>query len=260
MVEPGEQSTSTTERVIDVLLTFVGSEPDLGVTQISRRTGLSKAVVHRILQALVDRQVLERSPDGRHYALGPLAFSLASSARRGSRLRAAGLPVITRLCEEIDETTTLSARVGLRRIYVEQVESSRPIRITFQLGEELPLSVGSTGLAILAHLGDAEVQDVLSDPIPRLTDATIVDAETVRRRIAAVRAQGYAVTRMERMTEALGIAAPILDLHGEAIGAVSIGALASRVDAARERDLGPRVARAARAVSERLAATGTVRD
>ncbi len=50
--------TVSADRVADVLLTFAGTGGSLGVSEISRRLGLSKAVVYRILRSLVSRRLL----------------------------------------------------------------------------------------------------------------------------------------------------------------------------------------------------------
>ena len=63
--------TETAARVADVLLLFAGGPQYLGVSAISRELGLSKAVVHRILQSLVSREMLRTDPGVPGYRLGP---------------------------------------------------------------------------------------------------------------------------------------------------------------------------------------------
>src|SRR5262249_1445924 len=47
--------TESAARVADVLTLFIAGPAALGVSEISRELGLSKAVVHRILQSLASR-------------------------------------------------------------------------------------------------------------------------------------------------------------------------------------------------------------
>ncbi len=54
--------TGATERVADVLLRFTDGPTTLGVTRVSRELGLSKAVVHRILQSLTGRGLIAYDP------------------------------------------------------------------------------------------------------------------------------------------------------------------------------------------------------
>src|SRR3954465_9820396 len=124
------QGTEAAARVVDVLVLFTEGPRSWGVSAIARRLGLSKAVVHRILQTLVERGLLVTDPDTRGYVLGPTAAALGARALRDSSLRAAALPVLRRLQRETGETTTVSARVPGGRVYLDQVESTREIKMT----------------------------------------------------------------------------------------------------------------------------------
>ncbi|HEY0247133.1 MAG TPA: IclR family transcriptional regulator [Gryllotalpicola sp.] len=244
--------TSTTERVARVLLAFAGASSPLGVTEIARRVGLSKAVVHRLLQTLVSTEFVSYSAATRRYTIGPAALSLGQRASAQSELRTVGLPIIARLADDSGESTTLSARVGHRRVYIGQVESSQPIRITIVPGQQVSLAVGSSSMCILAHLTERDVDIVLSRPIPPATERTAVDPALIRRRLAQVREQGFAVTEGERVPESIGIAAPIFDAFDEVAGALSIACLASRTDERRLAELIPLVTQAAADISRDL--------
>jgi IclR family transcriptional regulator, acetate operon repressor len=243
---------STTHRVISVLLAFSRASAALGVSDISRQTGLSKAVVHRILQELAASGMVVQSDATRRYSLGSAAFALANAAGQQSTLRAAGMPVVARLMEQTDETVTLSARSGYRRIYLGQVESSQMIRISIQVGLNLPLTVGASGHAMLAFLPEPEIDDILSHPVPALNERTETRPKVIRARLAEVRRHGFASTHGERVAEAISFAAPIFDGMHEVAGAISIGALASRVDETRARYLSTQVMAAAQEITEIL--------
>ena len=58
-VESLRSGTETAARVADVLLLFTRGPAALGVSEIARQLGLSKAVVHRILQSLASRSLVE---------------------------------------------------------------------------------------------------------------------------------------------------------------------------------------------------------
>src|SRR3712207_9201633 len=69
--------TVSADRVADILLTFAGTGGSLGVSEISRRLGLSKAVVYRILRSLVSRRLLSvDEAGGGRYRLGPAAAKI----------------------------------------------------------------------------------------------------------------------------------------------------------------------------------------
>jgi len=225
MINSERNGASTTERVVEILLAFAEGERH-GVSELARRLGLSKAVVHRILQTLVHRSLLRYHAGTRDYSLGVASIGLSRAATRQSELHSAATPVIARLSAATGETTILSQRQGYRRFYINQIESAQPIRITIAVGGSYPITVGASGLAMLAFLPD--VDNALSLPLERFTERTTVAVDELREKLALVRDQGWVRTAGERVAEATSIAAPIFDEEGLPIGSLSAAYLTSR--------------------------------
>ncbi|TCL79463.1 IclR family transcriptional regulator [Rathayibacter sp. PhB179] len=236
MTDSERNGASTTERVADILLAFAEGER-LGVSELARRVSLSKAVVHRILQTLVHRSLLRYNGGTRDYSLGVAAIGLSRASTRQNELHAAAAPVIARLSSATGETTILSQRQGYRRFYIDQVESAQPIRITIAVGGSYPITVGASGLAMLAFLPDADLDAALSLPLERFTERTTVEVDALRERLVQIREQGWARTAGERVAEATSIAAPVLDEDGSPIGSLSAAYLTSRFSEEAANDL-----------------------
>lgn len=251
-VENKPPAESTTARVAEVLLAFAGTSRAMGITELAKMTGLSKAVVHRIVQTLCQTNFLTQDPDTRKYQVGMSAFALGDVANQTSRFRRLGMELLADLAEHTGETATLSGRIGHRRVYVGQVESRQLVRISVQVGAAFPLTVGASGAAILAFLPEPEIEAVLRAPIPAMSEYTIVEPEQLRKRLAEVSELGYAHTTNERVKDSTSFAAPVRDRSGEVIGCVSIAALSSRLNAEREAELAKEVMEAAQTLSERL--------
>ncbi len=223
-----DQKASTTLRVAQVLLAFAEDTTWLGVTEIAHRLSLSKAVVHRILQTLVETGLLRYDAQPRRYALGPSAVALGRAGMQRSELLEAAGPAIAHLSRVTGETTTLAARVGHGRVYVGQVESSRHIRIAIRIGEHQALTNGASGLSILAFMPQADVDLALSTPVPQFTPRTLTAPEAIRERLAVIRERGWAMTESERVPHSSSIAAPISDASGGVVGSLSVAYLDSR--------------------------------
>ncbi|SNT55106.1 DNA-binding transcriptional regulator, IclR family [Asanoa hainanensis] len=250
------QGTEAATRVADVLLLFTDGPDFLGVTAIARSLDLSKAVVHRILQTLVERRLLVSDPASRGYQLGPAAAALGARALRESQLRTVAMPVLRELQLATGETTTVSARVHSGRVYLDQVESTREIKMTVEVGRRYPLHAGSSSTCILAFLPDAEREAVLRADLPTLTSRTTTDHDLLRIRLAEIRETGVAGSDGERQEGAGSVASPVFGIDGTVIGAISVCGPAHRVDAdARER-YGPLVREAADRISRALGWSG----
>ncbi|MRJ77996.1 helix-turn-helix domain-containing protein [Aeromicrobium sp. SMF47] len=225
---PSPESASGTEsadRVADVLVSFTRSDRPLGVSQIARDLGLSKAVVHRILQSLASRSLVQVVPGDVRYALGPTAVGLGTKAWSQLDVRSLAAPTLRGLRDLTRETATLSVLVGNRRIYLDQYESPQEVKMVVEIGPQFPLHSGASSRSILAFLPPAFIDEVIAE----LVDVRpTTDVEEYRQGLDLVRTQGYATSNNERMTGAASIAAPFFDASGNVLGSISSSGPAAR--------------------------------
>jgi IclR family acetate operon transcriptional repressor len=252
--------TEAAARVSDVLLAFLQGPGSFGVSALARELGLSKAVVHRILQTLVHRGLLTSHLGTREYHLGPAAAALGARALRESDLRTVAMPVLRELQQATGETTTVSALVPGGRVYLDQVESAKEIKMTVEVGRRFPLHAGSSSTCILAFLPPDQQEEVLAGDLDTLTPRTIVDPDRLRDRLDEVRRTGVAQSDGERQAGAGSVAAPVFGVDGSVQGAVSVCGPADRVGpAARERFV-PLLVEAADRVSRGMGWRGGLPD
>lgn len=210
--------TEAADRVADVLLLFAQSDHPLGVTQIGRSLSLSKAVVHRILQSLASRSLVQVVSGNSTYALGPAATSLGTKSWSQLDVRSLASPILRHLREGTRETTTLSVLVGHQRIYLDQFESPQEVKMVVELGARFPLHSGASSRAILAHLP----QTIIDETVRQLQEIDPgLDTEEYLKNLELIRAKGYAVSRNERKTGAASIAAAFFDSAGNVVGSIS---------------------------------------
>jgi IclR family transcriptional regulator, acetate operon repressor len=205
-----------------VLLALSGGPRWLGVSDIARRLGLSKTVVHRILRSLASRGLVSSNGGSGRYSLGPAAAALGARALGDLDLRAAAMPVLRRLQVQSGETTTVSALVGAARVYLDQVVSLQEIKMTVELGRPFPLYAGASSKAVLASAGPELLAQVLDGPLEPLTALTIVDRRRLELELDAIARAGVAASHGEREEGAASVAAPVLGAGHEVVGAISV--------------------------------------
>lgn len=214
--------TESAERVADVLLSFARSDSPMGVSLIARELGLSKAVVHRILQSLVSRNLVQYSRDSRDYRLGPAAAALGAQALRQLDIRTVARVPLMELRNTTGETTTLSLLSGDKRTYIDQYESPNEVKMTVELGRMHPLHAGASSRAILAHLPEEHIARVAESGLPQATSQTITEPSDLLKSLALVRELGYSRSFGERQADAGSVAAPIFGPHHDVVGSISI--------------------------------------
>lgn len=222
--EVGSRTISGVERALDVLQLFSNrGVTELGVTQIAEQLGLSKAVVHRILTSLRVKGFVVVDPESRRYRLGPRVLTLGLAYLDRLDVHELARTSMRYLSERTDETSTLSIRVGWRRVYIDQATPARDIKMVVQLGGAYPLHAGASSKAMLAFLPDDERQAFFeSQRLDAVTDRTITDPAVLAEQIAEIRGRGYALSNGERQPGASSVAAPVLDRNGALLAVVSV--------------------------------------
>jgi len=225
--------TESADRVADVLLSFAQSDRALGVTELARRLDLSKAVVHRILQSLASRSIVQPVAGESTYSLGPAAIGLGTKAWSQLDVRSIAAPILRRLRAQTLETATLSVLVGHRRVYLDQYESPQEVKMVVEIGPQYPLHSGASSRAILAFLPEHFVVEATQELRVARPDA---DLDAFLASLDELRALGYGTSINERNTGAASIAAPFFDSAGHVIGSVSSSGPAFRYSSTADDD------------------------
>ena len=217
-------------RAADVLSLFARSERrSLGITEIAKALGLSKAVVYRILASLRHRGFIEVDVDTRRYSLGSEALLLGFAFLEHVDARRLARSTLAQLCTATGETAALALRVGWERVYVDQVTPDRDIKMVVPIGQRFPLHAGSSSKAFLAFLDERELERFFrQSSLQRLTPATISDPSALRKDLLRIRRQGYATSLGERHTGSASAAVPILDEEGRPTAVLTVCGPADR--------------------------------
>lgn len=237
------------DRAVAVLATFRADTPVLGVSEISRATGLHLATTSRIVAQMVDLGLLERLPD-RRVQVGTRLWELALRASPNRVLRDAALPVMEVLHAAVHHDTQLAVLDGTDVIFVERLQAPGSAINYSRVGGRLPTHVSSSGLVLLAHAPPDILDQVLAGPREALTDRTVTDPTELRRLVAHVRAQKFAMCRGFVHPDACGLATPVRDHRDRVVAALSV--IVPNDEHAREHL--PGLLAAARAVSRSLVA------
>jgi len=244
---------SSVRNAARLLKIFLSREESVGVSDLARRLGLGKSTVHRLLTTLAAEGLIERDEESGGYRLGLVVFELGEAVRVHLDLHAAAGPVLAAVREQTGESSQVGVLDGVDVVYVDRLESSQTLRLFTETGRRVPVHCTSSGKVLLAHLPPERCAQVLAEaPLTQLTSRTITDPVALQAELARVRLRGWAEAVDEREIGVASVAAPVRDRSGRVIAAISIGAPAIRLGAARRRELASVVQEAGEAASRRL--------
>jgi len=224
------------------------------LSQVVTASRLTKATAHRLLSVLVREGLVGRDEESKTYFLGEEIYALGTLAAPRFGLHQLALPALHRLAALSQDSAFLLLVSGNEVVCVHREEGTHPIRThVLQAGWRLPLGVGSFGVAILAAMDDSDVERVMVANGEAIAEGYPQYAgERLWQFIRTARAQGYSVNPGLVFPEAWGIAVAVLDDGGRPIGALTIGAIASRIREDREPKLAAALKAEALALSKQL--------
>lgn len=193
-IRNGQQSTAggvqSIRRAFEVLETLAESGP-MSLSQLSERSGLPLTTVHRLTGTLVGLGYV-RAQSAKQYALGPRLIHLGE---RSSRLLTTWtVPHLTRLVDELGETTNLAMLEGDEIVYVAQAPSRHSMRMFTEVGRHVLPHCTAVGKALLAQLPAEQVEGIIRRTgMPAQTANTITTPARFAEELDVVRSQGFAV-------------------------------------------------------------------
>jgi len=212
-----------------VIQAFRPKRRQLTISQLSAKTGLSRAAVRRCLYTL-SQLGFAGSEDGRHFDLGPRILSLGYSYIASMPLASAAQPVLEHVSQALHESCSISTLDRTEIIYVARASVTRIMSIDLGVGSRLPAFCTSMGRVLLANLPPEELEDVLNQtPFKRYTDKTVVAVDKLRQMLRLVARNGYAIVDQELEIGLRSMAVPIQSATGRAVAALNVGTHAQRV-------------------------------
>jgi IclR family transcriptional regulator, acetate operon repressor len=248
---PDAVPNSVIGRTMTLLAAFRPADTELTLAELTRRTGIPKPTVHRLVGELAAWQVVERTGTG--IRLGMRLFELGTMAPRQRGLRETAAPFLADLFEATHETVHLAVPDGVEVVYVEKIDSRRAPAVPSRVGGRMPAHCTGVGKALLAFAPPGRLAEVVAAGLTRRTPRTVVAPGHLARDLALIAERGIAEEHEESAPGIACVAAPVLGTDGIAVAAVSITGWATRLDTAR---LAPAVRTAALGISRLLRAGG----
>jgi DNA-binding IclR family transcriptional regulator len=219
-------------RVLRLLDELAQNPEGLSLADLSVVLETPKSTLINSLRPLVNEDFL--IADGNLYRLGPRSFRLAATVASAWSLPRIVHGYLANLASVTRESVALAVldREMRRFVYIDVIESTRPVRYAMTVGMSGPLHSTAAGRVLLAHQADPYREDYLrTAKLPALTSRTNTDPDVLRSQLEAVRVEGCWISIGESVEDSAAMAAPVFGPDGGIVAALSVGAPSDRFQA-----------------------------
>jgi DNA-binding IclR family transcriptional regulator len=239
---------------LNLLEEFKEDKDELGVTELSKRLGLHKNNVFRLLATLESKGYIEQNRATENYRLGVKSLELGQTFIKQLGLVRQAKPFMREIVEKCNEM----AYIGVIRqdsvVYLDVEEANQTVKVASRVGWRLPIHCTAIGKAQIAFASEEELAKLgILDNMQRFTPNTILDKGEFIKHLKQVAKQGYALDNEEYNLGVRCVGVPLRDYTGRVVGGISVSGPSFRInDEMLRKEIIPRVKEAGEKVSKRL--------
>lgn len=208
------------ERAFKILELLDSSRRSWKISEISRRLQMPKSTTHILIRTLAGMGYLKYDAATRSFSLGLKLSGLGRSVLKDMPMPARALPFMRALADSLHLTVHLALLERDQAVYIQKVDGPGFIRFDTYIGKRTNLHCTAVGKVLLAH-SSAEMQKhyLKKTTFIRHTKRTITSAPALKKELAVVAQQGWAIDDEEEELEVRCFAVPVYDKNGEMLAA-----------------------------------------
>ena len=134
---PPAKVDSTLFKGLAILETLASAKGSMGVSELSRQLGLTKSNTFRLLRTLATLGYVRQEAD-KTYRATFKTWQVGQSTVENLNLRTAAQPLMQYLSQQTKETIYLAVRDGLQAVYIDKIDSMKPIKSWNPIGGMAP--------------------------------------------------------------------------------------------------------------------------
>jgi IclR family transcriptional regulator, pca regulon regulatory protein len=216
-------------RGLIVIQAFTQQSPQMTISQLSVKTGLSRAAVRRCLYTLT-KLGFAGAEDGTRYSLRPRMLTLSQTYTASNTLSSAAQPILERMSAALRESFSVATLDGEDIVYIARTQVTRVMAVDLHIGSRLPAYCTSMGRVLLAYLPTDQLEQYLAHVVltPHTT-RTVNTIDKLRLALRNVRRNGYALVDQEYEVGLRSLAVPVYSSSGRVVATVNLSGSAPRM-------------------------------
>ena len=216
MDDGGKYRAPALDKGLDILELLAGSASGMSQAEIAKELGRTPNEIYRMLDTLVRRHYVTRSPEGDRYMLSLKMLVLANQYPPRRRIIDIAEPLMRALCVQSEQSAHLAQWEDGDLVIVSSFSAPGNWRQSLRTGSVIGIYNTGSGRALLAFKTPERRRQMLRDH--RLVPGEVpTDEARFLKELDAIRDRGFLVEPSGTVRGTMNISCPILDPSGNAI-------------------------------------------
>jgi DNA-binding IclR family transcriptional regulator len=223
------------DKGLDILELLAQQPQGLTRAEIVKEMNRGPSEIYRMLERLVVRQYVMRTPSGDRYALSLKLFALANMHPPLSRLINQALPIMDHFARKAEQSCHMGVYDRGNVLICAQINSPRGWSFSVQRGARVGLLDTASGHLLLAYSDEGRLKSMLAEHTPLEGEMAITEAKLLET-IQEIRKRGYLERDSAQSFGVVDISCPILGPDKTALATLTCPYI-QRIDAHKGPDL-----------------------
>ena len=225
-----EYIVPSVHRAIQVLEVLATSDEGISLADLSKRIGVPKSTLFRILTTLEHNSIVNHDEQRRKFTLGIKLLDWGNSALSRIDLKTVAHPHLVRMANETKESYYLAILDHHEVIIVDRVDTPEIWTMVARLGQRSPVHATASGQVLISDLKPDVLEKIIErSGMKKYTPKTITSLRKLKQRLEEVKEEGYAVADAEYKPDLCALAAPIFDHHSRVSAALMMALSHERI-------------------------------
>ena len=211
-------------RGLTLLQCFTPQKPEQTLSQLAAALGITRSAVFRSVHTLVQEGFLLPVRDGHHYRLGPAVLRLSYGYLASRELLEVAQSPLESLRDAQDWSCHLGVLDGRHVLYLIRLPASDGLSSLVHVGSRLPATRTAMGRVLLVQKSEPEFRRLLVDQPQGVLNSALKSWEDDRNASCVIHIGSFE-------SGLCSVAAPIFDMSGAIVAAISATKVADRVPA-----------------------------
>ncbi len=214
-------AVSNTIAILELLGEF---EHELTLSEISDRLALTKSNTSKLLATLEQFDYVEYNKNNGSFTLGVKTFQIAQTYIKKLSIAEISYPYLKEITDILDESSYVGIVDNGTVVYLNMVDTSKPIRLKPRVGHIGHAYATAIGKAQLSKLDNQEIEILFRDGFQSVTENTVNSITDLIKALDVIRDSGYAIDNEEFEKDVVCVAVPVMDFMGKATAGIGVSA------------------------------------